>query len=205
MINRLLRIVGMTAVMLSLVSCGSSKPSHYYLLSDLSPTHVKVNHGTHKVIGVGPVVMAKYLNQPQIVTRNSINKVNIDEFNRWAEPLDDNFTRVVSKNLQKILQSDYIAAYPWQHSESVDYQVKVDVYRFDATTDGKVICDLRYEIMNASTKERLLSKSKTYHEFIGQKYSYTQLAHCMSRVVARFSRDLAQDLRHTTRKLPYPG
>ena len=195
MISKVFRLIGISAVMIGLVSCGSSKPSNYYLLSDLPSSQKKqIHHIRHKTIGVGPVVLAKYLNQPQIVTRRNLNHVNVDEFNRWAEPLDDNFARVLGKNLQKMMPSDDIVIYPWERSESLNYQVKVEVYRFDATTNGRVICDLRYEIIKTDTKERILSKSKTYTAYLGKKYSYTQLAHSMSRLITHLARDLTHNL-----------
>lgn len=203
MIN--IRHISLIVIAIFLVSCGTSKPSNYYLLSDLHTSATKqVRNAEQTVVGVGPVTFSKYLNQPQIVTRNSLNKLHVDEFNRWGEPLDDNFTRVLGKNLDTILTDYHIAIYPWQHSEGIDYQVRMDVYRFDATTDGNVICDVRWEILKKDDHKRILSSTKTYHEFIGEKYSYTELANCMSNITARISRDIADDIRISTRKLPYP-
>ena len=43
--------------------------------------------GQNPVIGIGPVKLADYLDQSQIVTRKGDNQVIKAEFNRWAGPL----------------------------------------------------------------------------------------------------------------------
>ena len=42
------------------------------------------------VIGVGPITLPKYLDRPQIVSRASRNQLALGEFDRWAEPLQEN-------------------------------------------------------------------------------------------------------------------
>src|SRR3990167_11170431 len=162
MLKRALQYFGLVGVMIILSSC-SSKPTHFYLLNDVQTQYAKKSQQLHReVIGIGPVTFAKYLNQSPIVTRTSLNKLNVDEFHQWGEPLRDNFTRVLAKDVQNILQTHYVATYPWPLSESIHYQVVVEVFRFDATSEGKVICEMNYQIIKSTTRERVLSKTKTY-------------------------------------------
>ncbi len=189
------KFLSVLSLTIMLVSCGSSKPTHFYLLNDVQLHHMKTVQGVNNiVIGIGPVNFPKYLNQPQIVTRSGSNKMNIDEFNQWGEPLENNFTQVLGKNLQKILNSNNVVVYPWDLSQKINFQIIVEVYRFEATTDGKVIGELNYKIINPQTREQLIAVSKTYREIIPQKFSYTQLAASMSRIVGRISEDMAKAL-----------
>ena len=80
-------------------------------------------------IGVGPVQMPEYLNRPQIVSRKSTIELFLDEFNKWAEPLEDNFTRVLAENLANILRTDPVVIFPSRGSIPVDYIVTLDVIR----------------------------------------------------------------------------
>jgi uncharacterized protein len=178
----------------TLSGCGTSKPSNFYILSDLGSHRTQlVSKTTRSVIGVGPITFAKYLNQPQIVTRNSLNQIKLDEFNRWAEPLADNFTRVLSKDLNATLKNHSVVVYPSANFESIQYQVTMSVDRFDATTEGKVIAEVSWVILNKVSGKRLISSAKSYVDFIGQPFSYAQLANCLSRVTARIANAIAHD------------
>ena len=53
--------------------------------------------------GIGPIKIPEYLNQPKIVTRKGPNELTLAEFDRWAERLKDNLTRVLAKNLSNLL------------------------------------------------------------------------------------------------------
>ena len=78
--------VVLLALMLCLYSCaGKSTSSKFYVLSPMPQSALSATEGT--TIGVLPVAMPDYLDRPQIVTRASENKIKIDEFSRWAEPL----------------------------------------------------------------------------------------------------------------------
>jgi uncharacterized lipoprotein YmbA len=56
---------------------------------------------------------------------------------RWAEPLDKNFVRVLSENLATLLDTQQIEKYPWSLRTKVDYQIEINVQRFETTSDGQ--------------------------------------------------------------------
>ncbi|HEX5606452.1 MAG TPA: PqiC family protein, partial [Candidatus Binatia bacterium] len=64
-------------------------------------------------LGIGPIKIPRYLDREQLVTRISQNRFAIAENDRWAEPLEENFSRVLSENLSILLQIDRVAAFPW--------------------------------------------------------------------------------------------
>jgi hypothetical protein len=88
-------------------------------------------------IGVGPVDFPDYLRRLPVVTRVAPNRVDLSDETRWAEPLDKNFVRVLSQNLATLLDTERIEKYPWALRVKVDYQVEVDVQRFETTSDGQ--------------------------------------------------------------------
>ncbi len=184
-----------------LTGCGTSKPSNFYILNDVGtyPIH-SLSKSQHPVIGVGPITFAKYLNQPQIVTRDSQNQLRLDEFNRWAEPLADNFTRVLAKDLNATLKNHSVIVYPSANFETIQYQVTMNVDRFDATTDGRVFAEVSWTILNKKTERRLISSSKSYSDLLGGHFSYTELAGCLSRITARIAKDIAHDFTNTRMK-----
>jgi uncharacterized lipoprotein YmbA len=88
-------------------------------------------------IGVGPIGFPDYLRRLAVVTRVAPNRIDLSDEKRWAEPLDKNFTRVLSENLATLLNTQRIEKYPWPLATEVDYQVEIDVQRFETTSDGQ--------------------------------------------------------------------
>jgi uncharacterized lipoprotein YmbA len=88
-------------------------------------------------VGVGPVDFPDYLRRLPVVTRVAPNRVDLSDERRWAEPLDKNFVRVLSENLAVLLDTQRIEKYPWSLRTKVDYQVEIDVQRFETTSDGQ--------------------------------------------------------------------
>ena len=79
-----------------------SDPSPFSLMP-LPQVEQSQEHGTGETnnmfIGIGPIRFPAYLDREQIVTRTAQNRLDISENDRWAEPLEENFTRVLSQNL----------------------------------------------------------------------------------------------------------
>src|SRR5579864_294183 len=88
-------------------------------------------------LGLGPVDFPDYLRRLPVVTRVAPNRIDLSDEERWAEPLDKNFTRVLSENLAVLLDTQRIEKYPWSLRTKVDYQVEIDVQRFETTSDGQ--------------------------------------------------------------------
>jgi uncharacterized lipoprotein YmbA len=88
-------------------------------------------------LGVGPVDFPDYLRRLPVVTSVGPTRVDLSDERRWAEPLDKNFTRVLSENLATLLDTQRIEKYPWALRTKVDYQIELDVQRFETTSDGQ--------------------------------------------------------------------
>jgi uncharacterized lipoprotein YmbA len=89
-------------------------------------------------LGVGPVTIPAYLDRPQIVTRADGNELLVDDFRQWAEPLRSAVTRVMREDLTLATGARHVYAHPWNRSAAIDFQVGLDVIRFEADTAGAV-------------------------------------------------------------------
>ncbi len=127
----------MAGVML-LTGCARTAPVSYYQLSALEATGkiLSPDEAAKMVIGIGPVRLAEYLDRPQIVTRQSANRLQLADSHRWAEPLGENIPRVVGENLSVLLGTERILLYPWPSSRTADYQLLVEVLHFENESDG---------------------------------------------------------------------
>ena len=100
--SRMLLSCALLSVVLSAIllpGCGSTRPTEFYLLTPL-PAAVEAEKDL--TIGVGPLTLVDYLDRPQIVTREKANKVLLNEFHQWAEPLKDNLLRILAMNLSAL-------------------------------------------------------------------------------------------------------
>jgi uncharacterized protein len=134
-------------------------PSQFYVLApmDASARGVPITYSATAgqralEIGLGPVKLPAYLERPEIVTRSSPNKVDLSEFNRWAEPLDKNFVSVLAQNLTTLLGA-HVTTFPWYRPINLDYQITVEVTRFDTDSQGTAQAFGRWEIKDPNTGE----------------------------------------------------
>ena len=189
-----LRAIYSVLLISALAGC-SSQPSQFYVLNEIPPSDAhKLYVKNYHNLGLGPVSFPRYLNQPQIVTRETCNKLILNEFHRWAESLDDNSTHVIRNNLSNMLPASNIFIYPWRHADKVEYQIRIEVTRFDADEKGHVVLATQWQIVNDFDKKILRTSNRTYRESIGEKYTYDDLAGTMSLLLGRFTKDIAHSV-----------
>ena len=117
--------------------------SEFFILSPVSDSArigakpASTSADSQLTIGVGPVDFPDYLRRLPVVTRVAPNRIDLSDEQRWAEALDKNFVRVLSENLAVLLDTQRIEKYPWSLRTKVDYQVEIDVQRFETTSDGQ--------------------------------------------------------------------
>lgn len=150
----------LAAIMLLLVAaCSQTPPTQFYTLSSmqLPPSDVP---GQDIVVGVGPVNLPDYLDRPQIVTRASGNEVMLADFSAWVEPINGMFVRVLVEDLSLLLASDNVLALPQRRPTRLDYQVEVDVTRFDADLSGRALLDARWRVFGRDG-DRLVDEGRS--------------------------------------------
>lgn len=145
--------------MLTMGNCATTKHSKFYTLQSISSAGASKSQvaQTEKIsIGVGPIQFPNYLDRPQIVTRVGTNELRIAEYDRWAGPLEDDFASTLAENLSILLHTDRVATFPWQDSSQVNYQVTVDVLRFDGSLGDHAILTARWTIYGKDGKHALI-------------------------------------------------
>lgn len=149
--------------LLGMSGCASTPPTRFYILPALTSTDTALAVSTAKrdvTVGVGPVTLPSYLDRPQISTRVSQAKLEIAEFDQWAAPLPDAFARALAENLSVLIPTDRVFLAPWPRTIAIDYQVLVEVTRFDGPVGGKVVLAARWSLADANGKELVLRTSQ---------------------------------------------
>jgi uncharacterized protein len=174
--------------------CGcASKSPNYYVLNSLqsgAPSAEKARAQNDLTIGVGPVKIPAYLDRPEITTRSAPDSLQFAEFDKWAEPLEKNLTRVIAENLATLLSTDRIGVFPWLNSAQVQYQVTVDITQLERMPDGKVILAARWNILGDQGENMLVIESSRFSIPI-ESAGYEAIASAESRAVEALSREIA--------------
>ena len=105
-------IVGEVFILFLLTACGSSPPTRFYMISADSTSASPSQTSADVSVGVGPIRLPEYLDRPQIVTRGNNARIELAEFDRWAEPLDRSFTAALVDYLSAATGSGQIYEFP---------------------------------------------------------------------------------------------
>lgn len=172
-------------------------PSRFFSLTSLPRNGQTAQDATvtnQLILGIGPIKLPGYLDRQQMVTRISQNRFAVAENDRWAEPLDENFSRVLSQNLSILLQTDKIVAYPWVRSQQPTYQVQVEVLRFEPNAEQVVELWARWSILDEK-RETIYRKESFLTKSARDKSTEGSVA-ALSETVADLSRDIASAIRN---------
>jgi hypothetical protein len=140
-------------------------------------------------IGIGPIEFPDYLRRLEVVTRTSDNQLDLSSEKRWGEPLDKNFARVLSENLSQLLNTQQLEKYPWPRRTEIDYQVTVDVQRFETSANGQSQLVARWTIKDGRTGKDLYASETNASAPVGQGEAGASAA--LSSNLATLSRDIA--------------
>lgn len=168
--------------------------SRFFVLSPVGADPASVG-SRQTLIGLGPIKMPAYLDRQEVVTRVAPNRLELSGQDRWAEPLDSNFTRVLAQDLSSDLGTQRITFFPWYNTTIVDYQVKVNVYRFESDKDGKVELTAHWQVLSGTGK-LLIVRDSTYTE-MAKPGDASDSAAAMSRALGRLSQEIASAIQAT--------
>lgn len=183
-------IVAFSFVVALVVSCATTPPSRFYTLSALGGT---LKHSSDVSVAVGPVSIPAVVDRPQIVVSVGSNQVRLEEFDRWALPLQDNIARVIAENLTMLLGTPHVTVFPEATSVDADYRAMIDVQRFDSIPGEAAMLEAVWIV-------RRMKDGKTERGRIAvrqrlQAKDYEALAAGHSRAAARLSEDIANAVR----------
>jgi uncharacterized protein len=112
-------------------------------------------------IGVGPVSFPGYLKRPEMVTRTDSDRIELSEESRWAGPLDSNFQSVLAQDLSRMLGTQRIVLFPWFGNPKIDYQIEVQVYRFDTGPGNNSQLVARWTVRDGDSGAELFATEST--------------------------------------------
>ena len=182
----------MFAVVLSLGGCGTTPPPKFYLLTPMPAPEASASGAASNLhLGLGPIDIPEYLQRPQIVTRMASTELRLADDYRWAEPFEENFARVLGENLSTLLGTGRVQMFPWSPAQAIDYQVIVQVARFEADDTGKVSLVARWAIRGGNDRTLLVSQRSAISEPVQTPGNYDSQVAASSAALADLSREIA--------------
>jgi hypothetical protein len=176
---------------------GTQQPTKNYVLNSLYSEEIETQVVADlKDIGilVGPIRMALYLDRSDIVIRDSQNQIRLAEFSQWAGPLQENFSRVLAENLSVLLATDSVGIFPGTRAMLFDFNVTVNVTRFDGIPGEKADLRARWGILDKDRKKMLFEN----HSVLSQPTkddSMEALIAAESRTLAELSHEIAEAIK----------
>lgn len=189
---RLYALIAAMFALAQLAGCGSSPKSNFYTLSSGAALE-RAAAKTQYSVAIGPVTVPNIIDRPQIVTRSGTNQVQIAELERWAGPLKSEIPRVIADNLMQLLDGAYVYVYPQNVNLNADYQVLVDMQRFDSTLGDAVTVEVLWAVHTAQGGAVKNGRSAVREPTNGDGYNALVAAH--SRALTAVSRDIAEAIR----------
>ncbi len=172
------------------VGCGTSAPARFYTLD--AAARAEGGPVTRHSVLVGPVSVPAVVDRPQFVVQVAPNRVTVDEFNRWAAPLDDGIARAVAGNLIALLGTPDVAAAPLANFEPT-YRVTINVQRFESIQGEAVVIDAAWAVRKSGVTGA--RAGRTLARETVQDDSFEALAAAHSRALATVSGDIAAAIR----------
>ena len=189
-------LIVLNVVLIFSSGCARTRHARFYTLHPMvsSESKLPTESVTRNLsIGIGPVRFPEYLDRPQIITRTRYNEVNIAEYHRWAGSLEDEFSSVLADNLSIIFSTDHLYLFPWRSSIPIEYQVVMEVSRFDGGFGGNINLRTRLTIFEGKGKKVLLYKNINLSEPV-KGDGYEALVAAQSRAMERLSSEIADEI-----------
>ncbi len=179
---------------------GSSKPSKFYLLRSMEDSQKSLptagNEGSVSVL-IGPITLPAYLDRTQMVTVAGKHELVLEEFNRWAEPLKENFYRVLMENLSLLLNTSNVYAYDREGASTADYQIVIDVTRFDSVAGGDAVLAAFWSVSGKDSSPS--AKRKSVFRKAMPSTGITGVVEAQNQTVTEFSREIAKTIQSLQR------
>jgi uncharacterized protein len=189
--SRIAHLTILTAFIAAAASgCGTTAPSRFYTL-DSTAAPAGAASGADAVM-VGPVSVPAAVDRPQFVVQVAPNRVDVDEFNRWASPLNDAIAQAVAGDLVKLLGTPNVAVAPLANFAPA-YRVTIDVQRFDSVPGQAALVEAVWTVHKTAGGETRSGRTVAREPVQGEGFDALAAAH--SRAIAKVTGDIAAAIR----------
>jgi uncharacterized protein len=172
-------------VSLIFAGCGITPNPRFYALTGAAPP---ATPSSDVSVSVVPVTIPAAVDRPQIVVTVSSNRVRLEEFDRWAAPLQSDIARAVASNLAAALGTPRVTL-----GGAADYRVAIEVQSFESRPGEAATLDAVWTV--GRSRDGKLKTGRTTVREPTSEGGFDGLAAAHSRAIGRLSQDLANAVR----------
>lgn len=121
-------------------------------------------------VGLRALRLAEYLESPLIVVRRGPHRIELSEFHRWGEALDQGINRTVAGYMRGLGPFRSVDYAPWPTRSAVDYVIQLQILRFEGSapdgvtvTAGEALLLASWEILRGGDGAMLARGTTEYH------------------------------------------
>ncbi|MAY43235.1 MULTISPECIES: PqiC family protein [unclassified Neptuniibacter] len=165
----------------------------FYLLSSDSQANNKTNSA--HVIGLRPVTVASYIDNPGIALQTSDNRIRIANHHLWAEEPNLAITRVLHGELNNLLSNSRVDNGQLGRNEDWQYILTTHVDQFHGTEKGLAVFSgyWRFESSNNQGNKVLINTRFNLSSPI-EKPGYTALVAELRQLLSQLSEQQAEQI-----------
>jgi hypothetical protein len=152
---------------------------------------------THIAIGIRTLKIPEYLLREQLVTRAATDEIIVSEYHRWAEPLEENFKRVLIEDISKNVPTNNVFLFPAKDTSVTNYQILLEVTQFELQKENTIVLSARWGVTKGEAVIFLMDKQSSFTEQISEDRTerYESIVAAMSRLTGKLSEDIAAEIR----------
>jgi uncharacterized lipoprotein YmbA len=139
---------------------------------------------------VGPLGFPRYLDRPEVVTRDGANRLHVSGTMRWGGSLRDDVLRVVADDLGRLLGTAQVVTYPTEPRFPARYRIAVDVREFEGVPGESAALRAIWTIADGASGRALAVEESRVEEPVASA-SYEDLVAAQSAALGALSRAIA--------------
>jgi hypothetical protein len=180
-------------VIAAATGCLGAPQPKFYTLSAASGADPGAPVASRPDLGliVGPLEFPRYLDRPELVSRDGSHQLVIADAHRWGGSMTSDVLRSVADDLARLLGTARVVAYPSEARFAANYRVLLDVHEFEGVLGAKVTLRVRWTI--AAVKDgRAVVVEESVFEQPTASASYEDLVAAESAALRAMTREIAE-------------
>jgi hypothetical protein len=181
------------ATLLAAGCFGGSTPPKFFTLSSPPGAAAGPALASRPELGlsVGPLELPRYLDRPELVTRDGSHRLVVADAHRWGGSLRTDMLRVVADDLGRLLGTARVAIYPTEPRFPAAYRILLDVSEFEGVRGETVRLRVRWTVASVADGRALAVEESLVEQPVASP-SFDDLVAAESAALASVSRQIAE-------------
>jgi hypothetical protein len=154
------------AAALATACLGGSAAPRFYTLSSASGAAAGPPLASLPELGlvVGPLEFPRYLDRPEVVTRDGSHRLIVLDAHRWGGSLRSDILRVLADDLGRLLGTPRVVIYPSEPRFPASWRILLDVREFEGEPGAKVTLRARWTLVSVADGHAAIIESAEFEE-----------------------------------------